>query len=249
MLRYELTTKMGLYLFSSYRCGRNLGLFLQTNPLFFYRDGARVNANGWETGKKLVQLMHALRKSTSKEFPGGPVVVTPGLLMPRGLGSIPGQETKIPQVKQQQTKKTASNENPNKENKEWLYKENLQQVKTYLLLHNSDLRRRQWHPTPVLLPGKSMDGGAWEAAVHGVTKSQTWLSDFTFTFYFHALEKEMATHSSVLAWRIPGTEEPDGLPSMGSHRVGHDWSDSAAAAAIVIWFSKIWFTYYFSGTQ
>ena len=67
-----------------------------------------------------------------------------------------------------------------------------------------------------------MDGGAWWAAVHGVTKSQTRLSDFAFTFYFHALEKEMATHSSVLAWRIPGTGEPGGLPSMGSHRVGHD---------------------------
>ena len=76
-----------------------------------------------------------------------------------------------------------------------------------------------------------MDGGAWWAAVHGVTKSQTWLGDFTFTFYFHALEKEMATHSSVLAWRIPGTAEPGGLPSMRSHRVGHDWSDLAAAAA------------------
>ena len=84
------------------------------------------------------------------------------------------------------------------------------------------LRRRQWHRTPVLLPGKSMDGGAWYAAVHGVAKSQTQLSDFTFTFYFHALEKEMATHSSVLAWRIPGTEEPGGLPSTESHRVGHD---------------------------
>ena len=67
-----------------------------------------------------------------------------------------------------------------------------------------------------------MDGGAWWAAVHGVAKSRTRLSDFTFTFHFHALEKEMATHSSVLAWRIPGTEEPGGLPSMGSHRVGHD---------------------------
>ena len=67
-----------------------------------------------------------------------------------------------------------------------------------------------------------MDGGAWWAAVHGVTKSQTRLSDFTFTFHFHALEKEMATHSSVLAWRIPGTGEPGGLPSMGSHRVGHN---------------------------
>ena len=66
-------------------------------------------------------------------------------------------------------------------------------------------RIRQWHPTPVLLPGKSMDRGAWWAAVHGVAKSWTQLSDFTFTFHFHALEKEMATHSSVLAWRIPGT--------------------------------------------
>ena len=76
-----------------------------------------------------------------------------------------------------------------------------------------------------------MDGGAWWATVHGVAKSWTQLSDFTFTFHFHALEKEMATHSSVLAWRIPGTVEPGGLPSMGSHRVGHDWSDLAAAAA------------------
>ena len=67
-----------------------------------------------------------------------------------------------------------------------------------------------------------MDGGAWEAAVHEVTKSQTRLSNFTLTFHFHALEKEMATHSSVLAWRVPGTGEPDGLPSLGLHRVGHD---------------------------
>ena len=76
-----------------------------------------------------------------------------------------------------------------------------------------------------------MDGGAWWAAVHGVAKSQTQLSDFTFTFHFHVLEKEMATHSSVLAWRIPGTGEPGGLPSLGSHRVGHDGSGLAAAAA------------------
>ena len=73
-----------------------------------------------------------------------------------------------------------------------------------------------------------MDGGAWWAAVHGVVKSPTWLSNFPFTFHFHALEKEMATHSSVLAWRIPGTGEPGGLPSMGSHRVKHDCSDLAA---------------------
>ena len=70
-----------------------------------------------------------------------------------------------------------------------------------------------------------MDRGAWWAAVHGVAKSWTRLSDFPFTFHFSALEKEMVTHSSVLAWRIPGTGDPDGLPSMGSHRVGHDWSD------------------------
>ena len=68
----------------------------------------------------------------------------------------------------------------------------------------------------------SMDGGACWATVHGVAKSRTRLSDFTFTFRFHALEKEMATHSSVLAWRIPGMGEPGGLPSMGSHRVRHD---------------------------
>ena len=123
-----------------------------------------------------------------------------------------------------------------------------------------------------------MDGGAWWAAVHGVAQSRTQLSDFTFTFHFHALEKEMATHSNVLAWKIPGTEEPGGrvaksqtwlsdftftfhfhaleketathssvlawrisgpgepggLPSMGSLRVGPDWSDSAAAAAVAL---------------
>ena len=75
-----------------------------------------------------------------------------------------------------------------------------------------------------------MDRGAWWAPVHGVAKIRTQLSDFTFTFHFHALEKEIATHSSVLAWRIPGTGEPGGLPSIGSCRVGHDWSDLAAAA-------------------
>ena len=76
-----------------------------------------------------------------------------------------------------------------------------------------------------------MDRGAWSAAVHGIAEGRTRLSDFTFTFHFHTLEKEMAAHSSVLAWRIPGMGEPGGLPSMGSHRVGHDLSDLAAAAA------------------
>ena len=81
--------------------------------------------------------------------------------------------------------------------------------------------------------------------VHGVANSHTGLSDFTFTFHFHALEKEMATHSSVLAWRIPWTEKPGRLQSMGSHRVGHDWSDLAAAAAalkIEEGCHKLWYT-------
>ena len=73
-----------------------------------------------------------------------------------------------------------------------------------------------------------MDRGAWQAEVHGVARSQTRLRDFTFTFHFYALEKEMATHSSVPAWSIPGTGEPGGLPSLGSHRVRHDWTDLAA---------------------
>ena len=76
-----------------------------------------------------------------------------------------------------------------------------------------------------------MDRGAWKATVHGVTEGRTQLSDFTFTFHIHALEEEMATHSSVLAWRIPGTGEPGGLPSLGSHRVGHDWSDRSSSSS------------------
>ena len=84
------------------------------------------------------------------------------------------------------------------------------------------IQRRQWHPLQYSCLENPMDGGAWKAVVHGVAEVWTQLSDFTFTFHFHALEKEMATHSSVLAWRIPGRGEPGGLPSMGSHRVGHD---------------------------
>ena len=85
-------------------------------------------------------------------------------------------------------------------------------------------KHREGNGTPLQYPclENLMGGGAWQATVHGVAKSQKQLSDFTFTFHFHALEKEMATHSSVLAWRIPGTQEPGGLLSMGSHRVGHD---------------------------
>ena len=78
------------------------------------------------------------------------------------------------------------------------------------------------HPTPVLLPGKSHGRRSLEAAVHGVAEGRTQLSDFTFAFHFHTLEREMATHSSILALRIPGMGELGGLPSMGSHRVGHD---------------------------
>ena len=79
-----------------------------------------------------------------------------------------------------------------------------------------------------------MDGAAWWAAVHGAAESRTRPSDLAFTFHFHALEEEVAPHSSVLAWRIPGVGQPGGLPSMGSHRVGHDGSDLAAAAAIIL---------------
>ena len=92
---------------------------------------------------------------------------------------------------------------------------------------------RQWPPTPVLLPGKSHGQRSLVGWVHGIAKSWIWLSDFTFTFHFHALEKEMATHSSVLARRIQGMAEPGALPSMVSHRVGHDWSDLAVA-----WYPK-----------
>ena len=84
-----------------------------------------------------------------------------------------------------------------------------------------------------------MDGGVWWAAVHGVPKSWARLSDFTLTFHFHALEKEMATHSSVLAWRIPGTEGPGGLPSMGSHGVGHNWSGLTAVATMCSYMEQL----------
>ena len=122
---------------------------------------------------------------------------------------------------------------------------------TCSLRHNSVLAmhknwRRQWHLTPVLLPRKSHGRRSLVGCSPWGCSSWTQLSDFTFTFLFHALEKEMATHSSVLAWRIPGTGKPGGLPSMGSHRVGHDWSDLAAAAActrtwltsLISWFSN-----------
>ena len=99
----------------------------------------------------------------------------------------------------------------------------------FFLYSHETMQRRQWHPTPVLLPGKSHGRRSLVGCSPWVTKSQTRLSDFTFTFHFHALGKEMATHSSVLAWSIPGMAEPGGLPSMGLHRVGHDWSDLAAA--------------------
>ena len=100
-----------------------------------------------------------------------------------------------------------------------------------LLLVASKMGEGNGTPLQYSCLGDPMDGGAWWAAVHGIAKSQTRLSDFTFTFHFHALEKEMATLSSVLAWRIPGTGEPGGLPSVGLHRVRQDWRDLAAAAA------------------
>ena len=103
--------------------------------------------------------------------------------------------------------------------------------RSYLVLAKRSLGEGNGNPLQYSCLENPMDGGAWWAAVHGIARSRTRLSNFTLFFHFHALEKEMATHSSVLAWRIPGTGEPGGLPSMGSHRVGHDWSDLAAAAA------------------
>ena len=96
-------------------------------------------------------------------------------------------------------------------------------IRTNTILRESSLLLGEGNGTPLQYSclENPMDGGAWKAAVHGVTEGRTRLSDFTFTLHFHALEKEMATHSSVLAWRIPGTGEPGWLPSMGSHRVGH----------------------------
>ena len=91
--------------------------------------------------------------------------------------------------------------------------------------------KRKWQPLQYSCLENPRDGGAWWAAVHGVARSQTWLNDFTFTFHFCALEKGMTTHSKILAWKIPWTGEPGGLLSMGLHRVRHDWSDLAAAAA------------------
>ena len=98
---------------------------------------------------------------------------------------------------------------------------------TWLSLFTLMRWRRKWQPTPVFLPGESQGRGSLVGCRLWGAQSQTRLNDLTFTFHFHALEKEMATHSSVRAWRIPGTGESVGLPSMGSHRVGHDWSDLA----------------------
>ena len=95
---------------------------------------------------------------------------------------------------------------------------------------DTNIREGNGNPLQYSCLANPIDGGAWLAAVHGVARSRTWLSDFTFTFHFHASEKAMATHSSGLAWRIPGMGEPGGLPSLGPHRVGHDWSDLVAAA-------------------
>ena len=102
------------------------------------------------------------------------------------------------------------------------------EFKPTFLLSSFSFREGNGNPLQYCCLENPIGGEAWWAAVHVVEKSWTWLSEFTFTFHFHALEKEMATHSSVFAWRIPGTGEPGGLPSMGSHRVGHDWIDLAA---------------------
>ena len=102
------------------------------------------------------------------------------------------------------------------------------------------LREGNGNPLQYSCLENPMDRGAWWAAVHGVSKSQTWLSNFTLTFHFPALEKEMATHSSALAWRIPGTAEPGGLLSMGSHRVAHNGCNSSSSSSMVVLFLIFW---------
>ena len=104
--------------------------------------------------------------------------------------------------------------------------------------------RRKWHPTPVLLPGKSHGQRILVGCSPWGRKESDTTSDFPFTFHFHALEKEMATHSSVLAWRIPGVGEPGGLPSMGSHRVGHDWENELNWTKWVMMWSIILYAYW-----
>ena len=106
--------------------------------------------------------------------------------------------------------------------KEWLLNARLDEAQAGIKIAMRNINNLTYATLQYSCLENPMDGGAWWAAVHGVTKSWTRLSDFTFTFHFHALEKEMATHSSVLAWRIPGTGEPGGLSSLVSHRVGHD---------------------------
>ena len=117
-----------------------------------------------------------------------------------------------------------------------LFREHLHCIYNYLNSIIGIIWRRQWQPTPVLLPGKSHGRRSLVGYSPWGHEESTQLSDFTFAFHFHSLEKEMATHSSVLAWRIPGTGEPGGLPSIGSHRVRHNWSDLAAVAAAVSFF-------------
>ena len=112
---------------------------------------------------------------------------------------------------------------------------------SFLWLSSIPLKEGNGTPLQYSCLENPMDGGAWWVAFHGVVKSWTWLSDFTFIFHLHALEKEMAIHSSVLAWRIPGTGEPGGLLSMGLHRVRHNWSDLAAAVFYYIHIYHIFF--------
>ena len=118
----------------------------------------------------------------------------------------------------------------------FLYDEELVVSMRVFISRNLCLTFREGNGTPLQYSclENPMDEGAWWAVVHGVTKSRIQLSNFTFTFHFHALEEEMATHSNVLAWKIPGTGEPGGLPSIGLHRAGHDLSDLTAAAYLML---------------
>ena len=121
---------------------------------------------------------------------------------------------------------------PEATNINWLYPSTVKKLYIYTHIY---IGEGNGTPLQYSCLENPMKEGAWKAVVHGITEGRTRLSDFTFPFHFHALEKEMTTHSNVLAWRIPGTAEPGGLPSMGLHRVGYDWSDLVVVVVVYIY--------------
>ena len=159
----------------------------------------------------VLKVFELLILTTSKKSFGGSSLTVQGLRSTvGGADSIPGEKLR-PRKPCCAVKKTKT-------------LEQLKQYEKKIRKWEDQPRKSNIYGTPLQYSclENPMDRGAWWAVVHGIAKSRTRLSDLPFNFHFHALEKEMATHSSVLAWRIPGTGEPGGLPSLGSHRVGHD---------------------------